>query len=96
MVRMGGPMMTVGGAPIRSQIGNWFDIRWYASLGVATGTWEHILPVVRAEAAPSAVNARAAFARLAIGILASPQSRWPEWTDRPGKDRCVHSLSQRC
>jgi len=59
--------MTVGGAPIRSQIGNWFDIRWCASLGVATGI-ARILPVVRAEAA-HAIRPGTASARLAIGTL---------------------------
>ena len=86
MVRMGAPMMTVGGAPIRSQIGNWFDIRWCASLGVATGI-ARILPVVRAEAAPCLQSTPGAVsARLAIGIPAL-HCRWPEWRPAPSPIR---------
>ena len=54
---------------------------------------EHILPVVRAEAAPCLPTTPGPLPLAAIGILASPSAAdGQSGRTRPGKDRCVHSL----
>ena len=58
---------------------------------------EHILPVVRAEAAPIPANDARPLPLAAIGILASPHGSMARVdASRPGKDRCVHSLITLC
>ena len=58
---------------------------------------EHILPVVRAEAAPvPAIRRPRPLPLAAIGILASPTcADGQSGRTLSGKDRCVHSLQRR-